>query len=147
MIKRTITYKDFDDKERIEDAYFNLTKTEMIEFALDLPDSVSGAVDKKAEDMDMEKATTKIASMLGTKGVFKFIKDLVLKSYGVRLEEGRRFAKVDENGRPLWIEFSQTLAFEAIMEEFMSDDIAAANFVKGLIPSNAADKITAISNK
>ena len=144
MFKKTITYDDFDGNKRIEDAYFNMTKTEMIEFALDLPDSVSGAVDKKPEEMDVDQATTKIASMLGTKGVFNFIKDLVLKSYGVRKEDGRRFAKVDENGRPVSIEFAQTMAFEAIMEEFRSNDLAAAEFVNALIPSDVSDKIVNI---
>ena len=144
MFKKTITYNDFDGNKRIEDAYFNMTKTEMIEFALDLPDNVSGAVDKKPEEMDIDQATTKVASMLGKKGVFNFIKDLVLKSYGVRKEDGRRFAKVDDNGVPVSIEFSQTMAFEAIMEEFRSDDIAAANFVKALIPGDVSDKIASI---
>ena len=144
MFKKTVTYTDFDGNNRIEDTYFNLTKTEMIEFALNLPDNVSETVDNNAENMDMDKATTKIASMLGTKGVFNFIKDLVLKSYGVRKDEGRRFAKVDENGRPLSIEFAQTMAFEAIMEEFRTNDVAAANFVKALIPSDAANKMSSI---
>ena len=134
MHKKTVTYRDFNDVERTEDLYFNLTKTEMIEFALELPDGVSDTVDKDPEKMDTEQAASKIANMLGTKGVFKFIKDLILKSYGVRKDEGKRFAKTDENGRPLYIEFSQTMAFEAIMDEFTSNDIAAAEFVNAVIP-------------
>lgn len=144
MHKKTVTYRDFNNVERTEDLYFNLTKTEMIEFALELPDGVSDTVDKDPEKMDTEKAASKIASMLGTKGVFKFIKDLILKSYGVRKDEGRRFAKTDEDGRPLYIEFSQTMAFEAIMDEFTSNDIAAAEFVNAVIPSNAGNKTISV---
>lgn len=135
MYKKTITYNDFDGNERTEDAYFNLTKTEMIEFALELPDGVSNTVDPA--EMDTDKAASKIANMLGKKGVFNFIKDLILKSYGIRKEDGRRFEKSDQ----IRAEFAQTMVFEAIMDEFMTDDIAAANFVKAVIPNKVADSI------
>lgn len=135
MYKKTITYKDFDGNERTEDAYFNLTKTEMIEFALELPDGVSNTVEPT--EMDTDKAASKIANMLGKKGVFKFIKDLILKSYGIRKEDGRRFEKSDQ----IRAEFAQTMAFESIMDEFMTDDIAAANFVKAVIPNKVADSM------
>lgn len=135
MYKKTITYNDFDGNERTEDAYFNLTKTEMIEFALELPDGVSNTVDPT--EMDTDKAASKIASMLGKKGVFNFIKDLILKSYGIRKEDGRRFEKSDQ----IRAEFAQTMAFESIMDEFMSNDIAAANFVKAVIPDKVSNKI------
>lgn len=141
MYKKTITYKDFDEKERIEDLYFNLTKTELIEFALDLPDNVSGTMTDQTEVTDEDKALTKVMSAFTSKSIFKFLKDLIFKAYGVKKDEGRRFAKVDENGRPLYIEFAETLAFEAIMDEFLTDDKAAAEFVNAIIPSSIADKM------
>ena len=116
MYKKTITYKDFDEKERIEDVYFNLTKTELIDFALELPDNVSDSMANEQEGTD------------------------------VRKDEGRRFAKVDENGKPLSIEFAETMAFEAIMDEFMSDDKAAAEFVNMVIPQSIADKMPNVQN-
>ena len=116
MYKKSITYTDFDGKERIEDIYFNLTKTELIDFALDLPDNVSESIANDSEGTDESKAITKVMSAFTSKSIFKFLKDLILKSYGVRKDEGRRFAKVDENGKPLSIEFAETMAFEAIME-------------------------------
>lgn len=146
MHKKTVTYKDFDNNERTEDLYFNMTKTEMTEFALDLPDGISDTVDKDPKTMDVEKAASKITSMLGKKGVFNFIKDLVLKSYGVRKDDGRRFAKTDENGRPLYIEFAQTMAFETIMEEFRTNDIAASEFINALIPGDIANKMSVVKN-
>ena len=144
MHKHTITYKDFDGNERTEDAYFNLTKSEMIEFALDLPDGVSDTVDKDTLEKNPDMAASKLGNMLGKKGVYNFIKDLVLKSYGVKKEDGRRFAKTDENGRPLYIEFSQTMAFETIMEEFRTNDIAAAKFVKAVIPGDTSSKLPSL---
>lgn len=137
MLKKTITYNDFDGNERVEDAYFNLTKTELIDFALNLPDSVSDSVGNDPEKIDENQAAAKIIGSLGSKGILKFIKDLVLKSYGIRRDEGRRFEKSEQ----ISTEFSQTMAFEAIMDEFMSDDIAAANFVNAIIPASVADKM------
>lgn len=146
MLKRTIKYKDFDGKDRVEDAYFNLTKSEMIEFALDLPENVSDTVKENPENMDVDTTALKLSDMLGKKGVYNFIKDLVLKSYGVRKDEGRRFAKVDDNGRPYSIEFSQTMAYETIMEEFRTNDIEAAKFIQALIPGDISDKMPNVTN-
>ena len=146
MYKKTITYKDFEEKERIEDLYFNLTKSELIDFALDLPDNVSDSISGEAENIDEAKAVTKIMSAFNSKSIFKFLKDLILKSYGVRKDEGRRFAKTDENGNPLYLEFTETMAFETILDEFMSDDMAAAEFVNAVIPSSIADKMSNVQN-
>lgn len=146
MYKKTITYTDFDGKERIEDNYFNLTKSELIDFALELPDNVSGSIADTSEDIDESKALTKVISAFTSKSIFKFLKDLILKSYGVRKDEGRRFAKTDENGKPLSVEFAETMAFEAIMDEFLTDDKAAAEFVNAVIPSNIADKMPNVQN-
>lgn len=141
MLKKTVNYVDFDGNNQVEDLYFNLTKTELIEMAIDLPDGVSESVGTNPDEIDEDKAVAKIMETLGSKGILKFIKDLVLKSYGVRSADGKRFMKVDENGKSLSIEFSQTMAFEAILDEFLTDDIAAANFVNAVIPANVADKM------
>lgn len=141
MLKKTVNYVDFDGNNQSEELYFNLTKTELIEMAIDLPDGVSESVGKNPDEIDEEKAVSKLMETLGSKGILKFIKDLVLKSYGVRSADGKRFMKIDENGRSLSIEFSQTMAFEAILDEFLSDDVAAANFVNAVIPANVADKM------
>ena len=146
MVKRTIAYKDFDNKDRIEDAWFHLTKTEMIDFALGLPEGVPDTVKDDTEKIDVDTAALKLSSMLGKKGTHQFIKDLILKSYGVRKDDGRRFAKLDDNGRPLWIEFSQTMAFETLMEEFRTNDIEAAKFVQNLIPGDIADKMPNVTS-
>lgn len=146
MYKKTVTYKDFDERERIEDVYFNLTKSELIDFALTLPDNVADSVSNETEITDENKAITKILSSFTSKSIFKFLKDLILKSYGVKKDEGRRFAKVDENGKPLYIEFAETMAFETIMDEFMSDDQAAADFVNAVVPKDMGDKMPNVQN-
>lgn len=141
MLKKTVTYENFDGEKITEELFFNLTKSELIEIAIDLPDGVSESVGNNPENIDEEQAVSKIMDTLGSKGILRFIKDLVLKAYGIKSEDGRRFAKVDDNGKPLSIEFSQTMAFETVLDEFMDDDIAAANFVNSIIPAAVADKM------
>lgn len=141
MLKKTVNYTDFNDEKVTEELYFNLTKSELIEIAMDLPDGVSNTIANNPENIDEEQAISKIMETLGNKGILRFIKDLVLKSYGIKSEDGRRFVKIDENGKPLSIEFSQTMAFEAILDEFMTDDIAAANFVNSIIPASVSEKM------
>ena len=143
MLRKEVTFEDFNGVNQTEECFFNLTKTELIEMAMDLPEGVSESVGDDPNNIDEEKAVGKLMETMGNKGVLKFIKDLVLKSYGVKSADGRRFMKVDENGKPLSIEFSQTMAFETIIDEFMSNDIAAANFVNGVIPQSLADKMPA----
>ena len=74
---------------------------------------------------------------MGSRGIIKFIKELVLRSYGVKSEDGRRFIKSKE----LSEEFSQTIAYDMFMSELMSDDNAASNFVNGLIPASMAGEL------
>lgn len=132
MLKKTITYKDFDGNERTEEHYFNLTQTELAEIAIGLPDGIS-EIDVTESN---EQAGQKLLDKLGGDGVFKFLKDLMLKSYGIRVDS-RRFEKSDQISR----EFSQTLAFDAMFMELMTDDVAAAKFVNAVIPAEAANKI------
>lgn len=146
MYKKTVTYTDFDGNERIEDLYFNLTKTELIDFALSLPDNVSDSMTENSDNMDTDKAVTKVLSAFRTKSIFKFLQDLILKSYGVRTDEGRRFAKTDSNGMPLANQFKETMAFEAIMDEFTTNDNAAAEFVNRVIPKKIADNMPSSNN-
>ena len=53
MLKETITYIDFNDLERTEDFYFNLTRTELIRMEMSKNSRLTGLLTKitKANDM------------------------------------------------------------------------------------------------
>lgn len=138
MIKRTVNYEDFDGNSRVEDLYFNLTKTELIEMSMDLPEDVSGAITEDTKNVDEAEVARKLSEKLGNKGVYEFVKNLVLKSYGIKSEDGRRFVKSPEISK----EFSQTLAYDAFLMELLSDDNASATFLSGIIPKDMVDKMT-----
>jgi len=135
MLKKTVNYADFDGNQRTEDLYFNLTKLEATEFALDLPDEITGEVAKEGASAANMEAATRIVQKLGGKGIIDYIRKLVLKSYGVKSEDGKRFIKSEE----ISTEFSQTMAFDNLMMELLTDDNAASNFITAVIPSDLAE--------
>lgn len=133
MLKKTITYTDYNGKEQTEDCYFHLNRVELMDIALDLPDDI---VDSSADG----EVRAHLIDKLGNKGMFEFIKTVVTKSYGVKSTDGRRFIKSAE----LSDEFTQTPMFDKIMTEFATDDKAAANFIKAVIPGDAAKEVSNI---
>lgn len=135
MITRTITYTDYDGNQRKEKYYFNLTEFEATEIAMAMPDGVVEVM--KDGEEDTNATAVHLVEKLGGKGVIEFIKDIVLKSYGVKSTDGRRFIKSKE----LSEEFSQTPAFSSFMLTLMRDDVEASNFINGVIPPELAAKI------
>lgn len=125
MLKKTITYKDYNGVERTEDFMFNLTKAEILEMQL-------------AKDGGMDAAIKKIVDAKDAPEIMKVFKDLILKSYGVISDDGRRFIKSKEISDG----FAQTEAFSMLYIELATDTDAAAAFVNGIVP--AADTKPAI---
>ena len=117
MLKKTIKYTDYNDEERIEDFYFNLTKAEVSEMEL----STEGGLSEKIQRITKDKDAPAIMNMF---------KELILKSYGKKTPDGRRFMKSQE----LSEEFSQTEAYSELFMELATDASAAAAFVNGIMP-------------
>ena len=129
MLKKTITYTDYNDVKRTEDFYFNLSKAELSEMEL----SVDGGYAEMAK---------KIAEAQNAPELVKLFKELILKAYGEKSADGRRFMKVDEKGNPLSIAFSQTEAYSELFMELASDADAAAIFFKGIIPADLSKQVS-----
>lgn len=130
MLKKTITYTDYNDVKRTEDFYFNLSKAELSEMEF----SVDGGYAEMAK---------KIAETQNAPELVKLFKEFILKAYGEKSADGRRFMKVDEKGNPLSIAFSQTEAYSELFMELASDAEAAANFFKGVIPADLSQQVSA----
>lgn len=118
MLKETITYTDYNGSERTEDFYFNLTQAEIMEMEL----STSGGL---AEQI------TKIVNAKDAPAIIKIFKDLVLKAYGEKSPDGKRFIKSDE----IATAFSQTEAYSQLFMKLATDADAAAKFVNGIVPA------------
>lgn len=119
MLKKTITYVDYNGNERVEDFYFNLTKAEATEMEL----SVEGGLTKKLED---------IVNSQNNKEIIALFKEIILKAYGEKSQDGKRFIKSEELSEA----FSQTEAFSELFMELALDGKASADFVNGILPAN-----------
>lgn len=117
MLKKTFTYIDFNGVERTEDHYFNLSKAELMEMEL----STTGG---------LAEMINKIVAAQDAPAIVKIFKELVLKAYGQKSADGRRFIKSKE----LSDEFSQTEAYSQLFMELATDADAAAKFVNGIVP-------------
>lgn len=125
MLKKTITYEDFDGNQRTEDFYFNLSKAEVMEMEL----GISGGMTQMLNRI--------IAAQEGDK-IIKTFKEIILMAYGEKSPDGKRFIKSEE----LSTAFSQTEAYSQLFMELATSADAAANFVNGIIPANIGQPAT-----
>ena len=118
MLKKTITYTDYNGNERTEDFYFNLTEAEIMEMEMS---TVGG----------LSESIPKIVAAQDAPSIIKIFKDLVLKAYGVKSADGKRFIK----NSAIREEFEQTEAYSKLFMELATDADAAAEFVNGIVPA------------
>ena len=118
MLKKIITYTDYNGVERTEPFYFNLSKAELMEMEL----GVTGG---------MTEMLNKIINAKDGPSLMKTFKEMIMKSYGIKSDDGKRLIKSEE----LSIAFTQTEAYSVLFMELITDDKAAANFVNGIIPN------------
>lgn len=116
MFKKTITYTDYNGVERKEDHYFNLTKAEMIEYDSEFPDGVI-------------EYLTRLVNLQDKGKLIKAFKDLILRSYGEKLDNGR-FIKSQE----IRDSFMATEAYSELFMEVVSSETAMAAFVNAIVP-------------
>lgn len=117
MLKKTITYTDYDDLERTEEFRFNLTKAELVDMEL----TTAGTFSETMKRIIAEKDIIRIA---------KLFKELLLKSYGVKSDDGKRFVKSQELSEA----FSQTEAYSDLYIELLSNPEEAAKFFAEVAP-------------
>ena len=122
MLKKTVTYTDYNGVERKEDFYFNLTTAELMEIEM----STSGGFVEMIE---------KIVAAQDAPTIIKTFKDLILKAYGEKTPDGKRFMKSEE----ISTAFSQTEAYSIIFMELATDTKAAVDFVNGITPNTNKD--------
>ena len=121
MLKKSIKYTDYNGVERTEDFYFNLSKAELMEMEM----STAGG---------LAEMITKIVDAQDQPAIIKLCKELILKAYGEKSADGKRFIKSDE----LAAAFSQTEAYSELFMELSTDSDKAAEFVNKIIPADLA---------
>lgn len=122
MLKKTVTWVDFDGNERTEDFWFHFSKAECLEMKL----STVGGFDTYLQ---------RIINAKDTPSLIKEFKDIVLKAYGKKSDDGRNFIKSDE----LRKDFQETEAYSIIFMELATDADAAQAFINGILPTFPED--------
>lgn len=128
MLKKSITYKNFNDEEETEDFYFNLTKAELTEMQLSVPGE--GGLKERLETI------TKAPEANG-KEIIAVLKDIVLGSYGHRSPDGKRFVK----NQQIRDEFESSLAYSEFFMKMVTDAEFAAEFINGIMPKDLLDDV------
>lgn len=118
MLKKTITYTDYNGTERKEDFYFNLTKAEVMEMEM----STAGG---------LTEMINRIVAAQDAPTIMDIFKKLILKAYGEKSLDGKRFIKSDE----ISTAFSQTEAYSQLFMELATDADEASKFVNGIVPA------------
>lgn len=124
MIAKTITYTDYNDVERTEKFYFNLSNAEVMEMEM----STSGGLAEMIQ---------RVVAAQDQPAIIKIFKDLILKAYGVKSPDGRKFIKSEE----LSLDFAQTEAYSQLFMELATDAEKASEFVNGIVPADMAKQI------
>lgn len=119
MLKKAITYTDYNGVERKEDFYFNLSKAEVMEMELGTEGGLSDMIQKIVAAQDIPS-------------IAKIFKDLILKAYGEKSADGKRFIKNPELSEA----FSQTEAYSELFMGLATNPEEAAAFVNGIMPGN-----------
>ena len=119
MYVKEIEYTDFNGVARKEKFYFNLTKAEILDMELGKTGGLTEYIQKILEAQD-------------TPAIMSLFKSLLLKSYGIKSDDGRRFVKNDQ----IRAEFEQTQAFSDLYMLLALDDNEASKFVNAIVPED-----------
>lgn len=131
MFKKTITYTDYDGKERTEDFYFHLTKAEVIQWL-----TTNG-------DYTIDKVLDRLTKKSRGRDIMDIFDDLIKRSYGEKSEDGRRFVKNPE----ILANFVETEAYSVLFTELVLDANKAAEFFSKILPSDIGDAIEKIQKE
>lgn len=127
MLKKTMTYTDYNGEQRTEDFYFNLTRAEVTQFET----SVDGGLSERIKQISQEKKVP---------AIMELFQELILRSYGQKSPDGRRFIKNKE----LTEEFSQTEAYSDLYMELATNSASAAAFINGIMPADMKQSAPAL---
>ena len=124
MLKKTIEFTYYNGEKIKEDFYFNLSKAELMEMELVTSGGFAEMLQKMVDTQDIPE-------------IMKIFKKVIMKAYGVKSPDGKRFIKSDELSK----EFTETEAYSELFMELLSDTDAATAFVNGIIPADAAKQL------
>jgi hypothetical protein len=127
MIKKTITYEDYNGEERTKDFYFHMNQVEFSKLNGEIPGGIEKRMQKVIEDRDED-------------ALLRMIDLLVSRGYG-EFNDDDEFTKVGRNGRPLYEKFVNTDAYDQLIIELIQGENSIVEFLRGMMPKKIQGKI------
>lgn len=125
MVKKTLTYNDFDGKEVTKDYYFNISKMEFRELDRKIPGGLQNLIDTVRTEKDEDR-------------MLDLMSTLILASYGEKSEDGR-FVKEDAYGRKLSSYFKISEAWDVLFVNLLQNEQELSEFLTGIVPKDIAE--------
>lgn len=116
MLKKEITYKDFNGVERKETFCFHLTEAELMQMELETEGGFQGLLQRIIDAKDSTK-------------MIKIFKEMIDRSYGVLSEDGKYFSKSEKELE----KFKSTQAYSDLYMSLLNDE-EAVKFIKAVAP-------------
>jgi hypothetical protein len=129
VLKKTITFEDFNGDEVSEDFFFHLSKAELVELELSHKGGLSESLKRIIEAED-------------GKGIIAEFKNIILSAYGQRSDDGRRFIK----NQQLRDEFESSEAYSTLFMELVTNTDSAIEFINGVIPAGMAEEAAKLAS-
>ena len=124
MLRKIITFKDYNGNERKEEHWFNLEQHEIYKLQMGVK---GGLVETLKEAIRTEDAPT----------IMEYYEKIIDASYGVRGADGKSFKKSPE----ILESFKCTPAYSALYMEILTDPAKSDEFTRGVIPSDMAAQL------
>ena len=123
MLKKVITYRDYEDNVRTDTLYFHLNRFEWLELETY---TKGGLIENLQHAIETNNA----------KKTIDLLKKIILRAYGEKNPETGAFEKDDDKA----VKFSKTDAFSTLFYELAYNEEASKAFFIGLIPSELRDE-------
>lgn len=117
MLKKSITFEDFNGDTVTEVHHFHLSKADLIELEMSYPEGLAATIQKIVDSEDGH-------------AIVREFKKLLISAYGVQSEDGKRFIK----NETLREEFLQSEAYSTLFMDLIVNADAAIEFINGIVP-------------
>lgn len=124
MVKKNITYNNYEGQPETKTFYFNLSRFEWLELEAYTKGGLTDNLKHALETNNLKKT-------------IDLLKRIILRAYGERDLETGEFIKNDD----LAIKFSKTEAFSELFYELAYDEKKSNEFFSGLIPFELREQV------
>jgi hypothetical protein len=118
MYTKTVEYENYNGEKVKKKLYFSLNKAELLEMEMRSEGGYDNYLKRIINTRDQNELTS-------------IFKTLILKSYGIKSDDGERFIKNDK----IREEFEQSAAYAELFVELATNAQSATDFANGIIPA------------